>query len=49
VLTCDVLSMLLSALEPSVVFGQYEEAMHRALGHPAPCVKQFVIKEASML
>lgn len=44
-----MLSLLLSALEPSLVFGQYEEAMRRALGHPAPCVKQFVINEASML
>lgn len=44
-----MLTLLLSDLEPSLVFGQYEEAMHRALGHPAPCVKQFVINEASML
>ncbi|PNF31218.1 hypothetical protein B7P43_G14860 [Cryptotermes secundus] len=45
VLTCDVLSLLLSIMEPSLVFRQYEEALHRALGHPAPCVKQFAIKE----
>jgi hypothetical protein len=45
----DVLSLLLSIMEPSLVFRQYEEALHRALGHPAPCVKQFVIKEVSIL
>ncbi|GFG29907.1 hypothetical protein Cfor_09925 [Coptotermes formosanus] len=45
VLTCEVLSQLLSALEPSFVFRKYEEALRRALGHPAPRVKQLVLKE----
>ncbi|XP_069676870.1 26S proteasome non-ATPase regulatory subunit 5 isoform X4 [Periplaneta americana] len=48
VLTCDVLILFLSILEPRVVFEQYEEALKRALRHPVPCVKQFVLKEASM-
>ncbi|XP_069676869.1 26S proteasome non-ATPase regulatory subunit 5 isoform X3 [Periplaneta americana] len=45
VLTCDVLILFLSILEPRVVFEQYEEALKRALRHPVPCVKQFVLKE----
>lgn len=49
VMTCEVLSQLLSTLEPSLVFMKYKEALQRALGHPAPRVKQLAIDQVCVL
>ena len=42
--TCDILSRVFDFVEPNVIVEKYGKALDRALAHPAPEVKEVILK-----